>query len=226
LDLTTEIDKNISTFKVYYRHSQKTINRIQSSVQQSKRELLELQSTKTYEVIKEKSIELYRLQDGLNCIERLCKMYQIKDRVFKQTERKEIQASIDSLSLFLEIDFSLLETDRIFGSVKGHISNTFGQSYNQIVQLMHHDFDIVLKEISWPKIDSKKLSSSQFVPKLLQFLKLRPRSHYIANQEAIHPVFSSLSQIYETGFHFHFKGKKKTNRLDKVSESLYSLNTT
>jgi hypothetical protein len=165
--------------------------------------------------MEQKSLYLNRLSKAILCIERLSKLYRTKDRVLALAERKQVTASIDSLELFREIDYAV-EQDESFGPLSLHISNTFEEAYKRIVELLQGDFEAVLIDIEWPKINSDRLKSSQFVPKLLHFLKLKPKSHYVPSLLAPHPVFLTFSKTFETGFHYHFKGKKKTNLLNKV----------
>jgi hypothetical protein len=202
--------------------SRENLLRIQLQVEEFKEEFQRLQDYSELQEIHRKSQQLSRYTIGLEYVSRLAEMVRIKykrltrDRILSLLQQQESVLAIEALLLFKNIKMERSDAENVLGPLGVHLSRTFDPAYDAIVDFLENDWLKALEEIGWPSIQKDRVSL-RFVQSVLSYCKLRVKSYYVSHEELIHPLFYGARKSFEINFAFHFKGKKKTNQLNKVS---------
>jgi hypothetical protein len=202
-------------------HTRENLIRIQLQISEFKEEFRRFQGYSELQELYKRSQQLRRYKDGLEYITQIADMMRIKyksvtrERILSLLQQQETLLAVEALSYFKTITLGQSESENVFGPIFIHVARTFDPSYDAIVESMEKDWLKRLEEIGWPDIQKDRVGPA-FAQNVIRYCKLNPKSHYISHKENIHPLFYGMRKCYEVSFAFHFRGKKKTNQLNKV----------
>ncbi|KAJ3361452.1 RAD50-interacting protein 1 [Kappamyces sp. JEL0680] len=166
-----------------------------------------------------------RLQGGVVYSKGLASLYALADTILEHLEQSRLHKAIEAYNAYhglieeLGSQFSTIQLDyfeRVLGSFAAHQDLTMRKSFHAVSRAIEDRLCKKLKAMSWPRLDPSVEIDAEFV-QLFTWIVIPPPAKQGALVYPLQtmPCFDALALHHRQAFAYHFKGKKKTNQLDK-----------